>query len=178
MFRAEPPAPVAAFGYEQSFVSAGEAFARKCIACFGALDRPLIGFSRVAQKIPCADVLAVTDPDVEIRADPGSRKDSFEFRYIGRGLNRLAHRQRANFGIFINQRIRLAQKIASVACVIFPSVFAVKNQADRCRLSSGLAFGDESNAAVQIFCGGICAHAAVDEADQVRQIMVAKEADY
>src|SRR5271156_5983547 len=81
---AVPPAPVTAFGGQDGFVGVGEGLARgsgrfaggvgfaggRTAVRLRALSGALIGVARVSEKIPGANIFAVADPHVEIRADP------------------------------------------------------------------------------------------------------------
>src|SRR5215475_7742158 len=86
VFRTVPPAPVAAFCSQKRFFRSGERFGgwRTFTAFFVRSLRTCIRFSRVPQKLPSRDVLAMANPNIEIRVNPGSRKNSVVLRNFTR----------------------------------------------------------------------------------------------
>src|SRR5258708_16106623 len=69
----------------------------------------------------------------------------------------------------------MAQEFAPIAGVILPSIFAVEKQTDGQRLLARHAFAEKTQAAVQVRGGGFAIHAAVDEADEVREMVIAEQ---
>ncbi len=136
---------------------------------------PRVDFACVAQEIPGADVFAVTDPDIEIRVDPGRGENSFHDRRSGVGFHCFARGERANFGIVLNSAVELAEEFASVPGVVFPGVFPVENHADGGSAALRFAIADRADAAMQILGCGHGVHAAVDEPDQIGNVVIAEE---
>ena len=145
----EPPAPVAAFRREQSFVRARSLRSPlrdlRRASRRGTLRGPLVGLARVAQQVPGPHVFRVPDPHIEIRVDPRRRKNSLDFRSIRVRRHGFAHGQRVNFRIVLNALVELPQKIPPVLRVKFPGILAVQNHADRGRASGRLPVANRAN---------------------------------
>ena len=92
----------------------------------------------------------------------------------GGRLHRLADSQRADIRIVL-QLVEAAQEFPAVPRIVFPRVFAIQNQAHRRGSPIRLPIADRANPPMQIFRRRFRSHAAVDEPDQVRKIVVAKE---
>jgi hypothetical protein len=117
----------------------------------------------------------VADPHVEIRVDPRGWEYSLHRRRSGVGLYGFTDGEGADLGIVLNAAIKFAEELATVLRVVFPGVFAVENHADRCGAALRFTIADRADAAVQVLCGGYRAHPAIDEPDQIRNVVVAEE---
>src|SRR6266852_4672221 len=128
VFRAKPPAPVAAFRSEQRFISLLQAGFRWGVAaplrvCFGGSP---ISLARVPEQFPCGNIFGVTDPNIEIGVDPRSGEDSGgRGKFVGGG-DSFAGRQRAEILSILNAFVKIAQEVAAAAGVILPGIFAVE----------------------------------------------------
>src|SRR6266446_6774906 len=173
---AKPPAPVAAFRGEKRFVCFFQAGFRWGVAaplrvCFGSSP---ISLARVPKQFPCGNIFGVTDPDLKIGVDSGGGEVSADSRNFLGGGDGSVGGQRAEILIILNTFVKFAQEFAAVAGVIFPGIFAVEKQADGQRLLARDAFAEKTQTSVQVGGSGFAVHAAVDEADQVREMVVAK----
>ena len=128
--------------------------------------------------VPGHHVFARANPHVEIGVDPGRGENSVVARDFSGGRGGLARRQRLNIGIVVDSPVKLPQKFAAVAAEIFPRIFSVQNQGNGQRAPDVDSLPDRANALVQILGRRIRIHAAVNEADQVRKIMIAKKSDH
>src|SRR5216684_9242869 len=104
VFRAKPPAPVAAFRSEQRFISLLQAGFRWGVAaplrvCFGGSP---ISLARVPEQFPCGNIFVVTDPNVEIGVDPGGGENSGGGGNFLGGGDGFAGGQRAEVLIILN----------------------------------------------------------------------------
>src|SRR5207302_4033703 len=78
--------------------------------------------------IPGALVVAMADPDVEVRVDPGTREDAFEYRSVRRA--RLGHRHRRELSMALEPAVQGAQEGPAAAVEMLPGVFSVQNDGD------------------------------------------------
>ena len=177
MFRAVPPAPVAAFGGEQRFQRLRQ---RRFGGRIGAVlltrfDSSRVRLPRVPQQFPRGDVFRVADPDVEIGVDPGCRENPAVVGSVFCGGNRFAGGERAKIRIARYSLVEFAQKFATVARVIFPRIFAIEENGNRERVGALHTVSDVAKLAVQIGGGGFLVHAAVDESDEIGELVIAKQ---
>src|SRR6266446_509291 len=176
VFGAEPPAPVATFRGEQRLISLLQAGFRGGIATLlhARLGSSRISLTRIPEQFPSGNIFGVTNPDVEIGVDPrGGENSAGGGDFLG-GSDGFAGGQRAEILITLNAFVKFAQEFAAVAGVILPGIFAVEKQADGQRLLARDAFAEKTQTSVQVGGSGFAGHAAVDEADQVREMVVAK----
>src|SRR5262249_27210246 len=120
MLRPVPPVPVAALG-NQKLVKGQIAlgFSRPC----GVLR---IILTRVTQIIPGAIVLRRSNPDVEVRIDPGTRcqrAESAEILVVG---DRFGNRHCLESWLSLEGIIKAAQKLAPRLWVVFPRILAIE----------------------------------------------------
>ncbi len=118
----------------------------------------------------------MADPDVKVGIDPRTGRDSLHRGDFARFTQGFADGEGADVRVARNPPVELAQKFAAVAGVILPGIFAVENQRQGQRAARVHAFGDGADAAVEVFGGRARVHAAVNEADQIGKIMIAKDA--
>src|SRR5579871_80444 len=177
VLRAVPPAPVAAFRREQRFFGSCERFDswRALPAFFLSRLRASVSFARVPQKFPGRDVLAASDPDIEICIDPGRGKDSGVLRNFARRGDRFADRERREVRIALNAAIKFTQKISAVSRVIFPGIFAVEKKTNCQRTGGRNFFAKKAKPSVQIRSSGFAVHAAINECNQVGKMVVAEK---
>src|SRR5580704_11576730 len=142
MFGAIPPAPIAPLRREDRLVGTCELYGRLGPVGRRPLGGPLVHLTRVAQQIPGAYVLCMTDPHVEIRAYPRCRENSLEARLIRHCLDSLAGRHRADFRILLDASVEFPQKVPAISRVVFPGILPVKYDAHRRRPSCRLAVPD------------------------------------
>ena len=83
----------------------------------------------------------------------------------------------ADIRVGLDAGVEAAQEFAAVAGEIFPGILAVENQGDGERAIGGYTVADGAYAAVEVFGGSFSGHAAINEADEVGEVMVAEEAD-
>src|SRR5581483_5156595 len=101
------------------------------------------------EEFPSGDVLGVTDPNVEIRVDPGSGENAVVRGNITCGGNGFAGGERAEIGIILNA----AKKFAAVSRVVFPGVFAIEEKADGKGLRRLNAVSEGAEPAVKVRSG-------------------------
>ena len=175
VFRAVPPIPIAAFGREKRFLRSRQPRHGLGRSESRAFERLSIFHARFAEQFPCANILRVSNPDIEIRADPRPRENPFHNRLAGVSwMASLTVRGRISGSSSI-LLIKFSQEIPAVARVVFPRVFAVEDYAHRCGSAGRLTISDCANPPVQVIRRNIRAHPAVNKSNQIRQIMVAEE---
>ena len=163
-----PPAPVAALGDHQLLERQLARLGRNA----GAGGGLIIGLARARQVLPGAVVLFGSDPDVEIRADPGAREDVVEWLrlYLGQPL---AHGERVNLRVGRDASIELAEKGTPVRVVVFPGVLAVQNDGyERVAAAGENAPAVLADAVQEVPRRLGRAHALVDEPDEVAQVVI------
>src|SRR5258708_17152107 len=176
MLWAEPPAPIAAFGGQQRFARVlecglGGGIRPSLLARFESVG---VGFACIPEQFPGGDVFGMADPDVEIGVDPGSGENSGGGGKIAGGANRFRRSDRAEILIAPDACIKLAEKSAAVPRVVFPGIFAVEKKTNGQRLIARHALSEMAHAIVKIGSSGFGVHAAVDETDEVREMVIAK----
>src|SRR5260370_29353437 len=118
----------------------------------------------------------MADPDVEIGVDPGSGENAGGGGKIAGGANRFRRSERAEILIALDACIKLAEKRAAVPRVVFPGIFAVEKKTNGQRLIARHALSEMAHAIVKIGSSGFGVHAAVDETDEGREMVIAKQA--
>jgi len=113
-----PPEPVAPFRDEHFLAGACEGAG---IGRTGRLERLV----RIGQLAPGALIVAMTDPDVEVRVDPRSREDGGQVGF--RATARLAHRDGPELGMAGEPPVERAQKRPPAPLEVLPGVFAVED---------------------------------------------------
>src|SRR6266481_4098708 len=176
VFRAKPPAPIAALGGQQGFARLAERrFARGILAAFRARIRGASKrFSGVPEQLPGRDIFAVSDPHVEVRIDPGGWKDSSRRGHFAGGRDRFADGKGAKILVTFDALVELAQKLASVARVVFPGVFTVEKQTNRERLGALHALAERPQSSMKVLRSGFSLHPAVDKPDQIGKMVIAE----
>ena len=166
VFRAIPPAPIAAFGNQQLFV--GKKFTFLGNRCrLRRIHEFVVGLPRAQQIFPCSVIFLRADPDVEVRVDPGTGEDVIDLVRL-HFRERFRHGQCAYPGIVGNAAIELAQKRAAIFFVVFPGVFAIQDDGHQRIPAAG-------NNAMAILADAIqkmvrCfhrTHSGVDETDEI-----------
>src|SRR5205085_10826562 len=110
----------------------------------GRFDGAPIAFSRVPEKLPSRDVLIVSDPNIEISVNPGTRENFADHGNLSRSSYGFARGEGAEIRIGLDTTVKLAQEFAAVAGVIFPGVFAVEKKTNRERLIAGDFFAEHA----------------------------------
>ena len=136
-----------------------------------------ISLARIPQQLPRRSIFAVPDPHVEIRVNPRRGKDVRHGRNLRGRRNRLGPRQRADVWIVLDTAVELAQKPAPIFREVFPSILAIQENADRYRLSRLHMLSDEPQPPVQVRGRGFRVHTAIDETDEIGNMMIAEEPD-
>src|SRR5579862_3138185 len=127
--------------------------------------------------VPRRDVFPRANPYIEIRADPGCRKNSVVSGNLSGCRGGLTRCQRLYIGIVVDFSVKLPQELAAIAAEILPRIFSVQDQRN-CQWPPDMnPFSNHTNTLVKIIGCRISVHPAVDEAHQVRQIVIAKESD-
>ena len=121
MIVAVPPEPVAALGDEHFVAGARDGAG---VGLPGRLER----LARIGQLAPGALIVAMADPDVEVRVDPRSREDAGQFGF--RAPARLAHRDRPELWMGGEPPVKRAQKRPSAPLEVLPGIFAVEDDED------------------------------------------------
>ncbi len=163
VLRPIPPIPVAALGDQQLFIG-------QLAGVFGNAGGFIVGAARGQQKFPGLVIFLGPDPDVEIRVDPGARKNSLQ-RLGFKFCQRLGNGERFHIGVGGNAPIEFPQKRAAVFRIPLPGVFAIENDGHQRRAISGVLPN-----AVEEMAGGIRrAHPRIFETDQVAEVMIAED---
>ena len=71
--------------------------------------------------------------------------------------------------------VKLAQEHATVPLVVFPGIFAIEEKTNREGLIALYGFSEMTHSTVEIRRGGFRVHAAVNEADKIGQMVIAKQ---
>src|SRR6266567_8038619 len=117
----------------------------------------------------------MADPHVEVGVDPGCGENPGSGgNFTGYG-NGFAGGECAEVLIALDPDVKFAQEPAAVARVIFPSVFAVEKKTDGERVIDRHAFTEMTQPIMEICRGFLCIHAAVNETDEVCQVVVPKQ---
>src|ERR1700751_4126261 len=121
VLRAVPPVPVATFGnknFLESELALGFAGARGILR---------IKLARMIEVVPGAIVFGSADPDVEVGIDPRARDKGCEVRESLVARNSFGDGNGFDAGIALQRIVEAAKEFAGGSWVIFPGVFAVKN---------------------------------------------------
>ncbi len=148
---------------------------RIAAALFPRFGSPAIRLPRIPEELPRGDVFGVSDPHVEIRVDPGSGENAAVRGHVLRRSDGFGCGERAEVLIARDAPVKFTQEFATVARVIFPGVLAIQKKTDREGIRALRAFTEIAQLFVQILRGGFRVHPAVDEADQIGELMIAKE---
>ena len=98
-----------------------------------------------------------------------------QLRLVRHGLHRLAHRQRADVRVVLDPLVKLAAGIPCRCPGNIPTHFRRRESGSQSPSDRRFPITDRADAPVQVLRGGFRAHAAVDEADQIGQVMVAEK---
>ena len=118
MVVAVPPEPVAPFRDEHFLAGACDGAG---IGGPGRLER----LARIGQLAPGALIVAMADPDVEVRVDPRTREDAGQVGF--RAPARLAHRDGPKLRMGGEPPVQGAQKRSSAPLEMLPGIFAVED---------------------------------------------------
>ncbi len=132
-------------------------------------------FTSVPQQFPRRDVFCASNPHVKVGVNPRCGEDAVVLRNFFRGGNCFANGHRGEIGIALNLSVKFPQKITAVARVILPSIFTVKEQTDCQRSIARNTFAQKTKPSVQIGGSGLRIHAAIDERNEVREMVVAEK---
>src|SRR5205807_4664774 len=138
-------------------------------------DGVRIDFAGVPEKLPSRDVLTVPDPNIEVSVNPGTWENFADHGNLSRSSYGFARGEGTEIRIGLDTTVKLAQEFAAVAGVIFPGVFAVEKKTNRERLIAGDFFAEHAQTRMKIGCGRFGFHAAIDEADEIRQVVITKQ---
>src|SRR5207248_9006348 len=83
---------------------------------------------RIGKLAPRALVVAMADPDVEVRVNPGTGKDAGQL--LLRRRARLGHRDRPQLGMRGETAVQRAEEWPPAALEVLPRVFAVEDDRD------------------------------------------------
>src|SRR5690349_19812508 len=146
VLRTEPPAPIPALRCQQRFVCLLE-------SCLGwrvwsgflvRLDGPRAGITGVPEQFPRGDVFAVANPNIEVSVNPGGRKNRRGRRDFSSSGDGFTGSQRTEIEIGFHAAVKLAQKFAAIARVVFPGVFSVEKETNSKRLIAGDFFAEKA----------------------------------
>src|SRR5260370_25431399 len=90
--------------------------------------------------------------------------------------NRLAGSERTKILVVLDAAIKFAQELTAVPRVIFPGVCSIEKKRNGERLIALNAFSEMAHPKVQVRGGGLGVHAAVNETDQIGQVVIAEQA--
>src|SRR5579859_895865 len=180
VLRSEPPAPIASLrGKERFECYFQRSFGRRAGSAFFVRDLcPSVSLARVPKQFPCRHVLGMADPDVKVCVNPGRRKNSGARRNVARCGDGFAGSERPDILICLHAAVEFAQKLAPVPRKILPGIFAIEKNANRQRLGRLHPLAKIPKLAVKVRSCVFSAHPAVDEADEVREMMVAKKSGH
>src|SRR5262249_45414712 len=119
-----PPVPVAAFGNQYLFEGESAGF----IVCSRRLLR--IKITRGREIVPGEIIFGRSDPDVEVRVDPGARGNGLELGEAGVALDGFRDGDRLDLRILADCIVETPQKLAPGARIVLPRVFAIENHRD------------------------------------------------
>src|SRR5262249_43414098 len=161
------PVPVAALGDEQLFVS-------QAPLLLGDAGDLIVGLARAQQILPGFVVLLRADPDIEIGAYPGTRKNVID--RLGRNeIESFADCERLRVRLVLNPPVQLAKKGPPAAVIILPGVLSIENDGDQRVASTGQNAGTVLADTDQEVVGGLRGvHTGVHEADEVAKEMIAE----
>src|SRR4029077_85737 len=132
-------------------------------------------FPGIPQQLPGCDVLAVPNPNIEVRVDPRGREDSTRGAHFPSRRERLACGERAKIRVSFDALVELAQEFAPVTGIVFPGIFTIEKERDRQWLGALHALSERTQTTVQILRRGLSVHSAVDETDQVGKMVIPEE---
>src|SRR5207344_3184499 len=117
----------------------------------------------------------VANPNVKIRIDPRSWKDSAGLRNFASGSNGLRSRQSLKIGICLNAAVKFTKKFPAVARVVFPGVLAIEKKTDGYRVFALHALANGAQAGVKVGGTGFGVHPAVNKTDQIGNAVITEE---
>ena len=117
----------------------------------------------------------MTDPDVEIGVDPRRGENSRCDGNFTSGGDGFAGGEGPEILVALDAPIKLAEKGAAVARIVFPGVFAVEKKTNRKRLIAQHGFSQLAHAIVEIRRSGFGVHAAINEADEIGKMVVTEQ---
>src|SRR5207245_4287617 len=110
-----------------------------------------------------------------ICVDPRCREYSAGGWNLAGSGNGFAGGQCAEILVALDSSVKFAEEGAPVARVVFPGVFAVEEKTNGERLIRPDSLAETAHSIVEIGGGRLGIHAAVDEANEVGQVVVAKQ---
>src|ERR1051326_9104415 len=69
----------------------------------------------------------MADPDVEVRVDPGARKDRLQRRRAAWPAARVGHRHRRELGMMFEPPVQCAKKRTAAPLAMLPGILAVED---------------------------------------------------
>src|SRR5260370_3799500 len=90
--------------------------------------------------------------------------------------NRLAGSERTKILVVLDAAIKFAQELTAVPRVIFPGVCSIEKKRNGERLIALTGFAGMAHPKVQVRGGGLGVDAAVNETDQIGQVVIAEQA--
>jgi hypothetical protein len=127
-----------------------------------------------AHRLPARPTI-IPNPHIKIGVDPGRWENSGGSGEFAGGSNGLGRRERAEVLIPLDAAVKLAEKRASVLGVVFPSIFAIEKKANGEWLIAAHGFSQVAHAIVEIGGSGFGVQAAVNETDEVGEMVIAKQ---